>query len=45
MHNLIEGGTTDPDQVRCVHYHRSVGHGEPVGLGGPLFGYEKEREK
>ncbi|NKB70099.1 MAG: cytochrome c nitrite reductase small subunit [Candidatus Latescibacteria bacterium] len=32
---LIHGGATDPEAVRCVHCHRSVGHGESVGLGGP----------
>jgi cytochrome c nitrite reductase small subunit len=35
VHNLVEGSTTDPDAVRCVHCHRSVGHGGKVGLGGP----------
>ncbi|MBX2812910.1 MAG: cytochrome c nitrite reductase small subunit [Myxococcales bacterium] len=25
---------------RCVHCHRSVGHGESVGLGGPMFDLE-----
>jgi cytochrome c nitrite reductase small subunit len=41
VHNLIEGSTTDPDAVRCVHCHRSAGHGATAGLGGP----ERETEK
>jgi cytochrome c nitrite reductase small subunit len=27
---------------RCVHCHVSVGHGEPVGLGGPMKAHEDE---
>jgi len=34
-HDLVAGATTDPDAIRCVHCHRSAGHGDPVGLGGP----------
>ncbi len=41
VHNLLEGSTTDPDAVRCVHCHQSVGHGEKVGLGGPERSTEK----
>lgn len=36
VHEVVAGSTTDPDAVRCVHCHRSVGHGETVGLGGPM---------
>ncbi|MBN2055988.1 cytochrome c nitrite reductase small subunit [bacterium] len=31
---LVSGATTDRDAVSCVHCHQSIGHGEPVGLGG-----------
>jgi cytochrome c nitrite reductase small subunit len=31
--DLVPGSTTDADAVSCVHCHRSVGHGETVGLG------------
>jgi cytochrome c nitrite reductase small subunit len=41
VHDIVEGGTTDPDAVRCVHCHRSVGHGDTVGLGGPERSIEK----
>jgi len=30
-----QGGTDDGATPRCVGCHASVGHGEPVGLGGP----------
>ena len=33
VHEMVAGATTDRDAVRCVHCHRSVGHGETVGLG------------
>jgi cytochrome c nitrite reductase small subunit len=33
VHDLLPGSTTDADAVSCVHCHRSVGHGETVGLG------------
>ena len=35
VHELVAGSTTDDGAVSCIHCHRSVGHGEPVGLGGP----------
>jgi len=35
VHDLVAGVTTDLDAVSCVHCHKSVGHGEAVGLGGP----------
>lgn len=34
VHELVSGATTDPDSIRCVDCHASVGHGETVGLGG-----------
>jgi cytochrome c nitrite reductase small subunit len=27
VHEIVKGSTTGPDAVRCVHCHRSVGHG------------------
>jgi cytochrome c nitrite reductase small subunit len=27
VHGIVSGSTTDADAVRCVHCHRSVGHG------------------
>ena len=35
VHELVRGGATDDELVRCIHCHQSVGHGEAVGLGGP----------
>jgi len=35
VHDLVAGATRDPQAIQCVHCHRAVGHGEPVGLGGP----------
>jgi len=32
----------NPESVRCVHCHQTVGHGEPVGLGGPDLGEAAE---
>jgi cytochrome c nitrite reductase small subunit len=34
VHEIVAGSTTDRDAVRCVHCHRSAGHGDRVGLGG-----------
>ena len=39
--NLTHGSTQGSDSVSCVHCHRTVGHGEPLGLGGPLREEEK----
>ena len=39
--NLVHSNTTGPDAVQCVKCHRTVGHGEPVGLGGPIKEHEK----
>jgi cytochrome c nitrite reductase small subunit len=33
VHDIDAGGPREA--LRCVHCHVSVGHGEPVGLGGP----------
>jgi len=27
VHQIVSGSTTDADAIRCVHCHRSVGHG------------------
>jgi cytochrome c nitrite reductase small subunit len=35
VHDLLTGRQGEADALRCVHCHASVGHGEPVGLGGP----------
>ena len=35
LHDIVAGSTSDPDATRCVHCHRSVGHGSSAGLGGP----------
>ena len=33
LHELLSDATTAADSVLCVHCHRTVGHGERVGLG------------
>jgi cytochrome c nitrite reductase small subunit len=33
---MVHGATKNPDAVRCVHCHATVGHGDRAGLGGPL---------
>jgi cytochrome c nitrite reductase small subunit len=40
---LVEGATTGAQTGHCIHCHRSTGHGEPVGLGGPDQGKRAER--
>jgi cytochrome c nitrite reductase small subunit len=42
VHMLVAGATTADDAVDCVHCHRSVGHGEAVGLGGRDRGIASE---
>lgn len=32
---MLPGASTDENAIRCIHCHRSVGHGDSVGLGGP----------
>ena len=39
--NLLHSNTKDQGAVKCVKCHRTVGHGEPVGLGGPIQEHEK----
>jgi len=34
VHEQVAGSTTDPDSIRCVHCHATVGHGSRAGLGG-----------
>ena len=34
-HDLVVGVNGPADEVRCVHCHVTVGHGETTGLGGP----------
>lgn len=41
VENLTHGSTTADNAVSCVKCHRGVGHGETVGLGGPLRADEK----
>jgi cytochrome c nitrite reductase small subunit len=33
VHDLVARTGREEDEVRCVHCHRSVGHGETTGLG------------
>ncbi|MBN1586210.1 MAG: cytochrome c nitrite reductase small subunit [Candidatus Omnitrophica bacterium] len=33
VHDLLLSAKSDEDALNCVHCHRSVGHGETVGLG------------
>jgi cytochrome c nitrite reductase small subunit len=40
--DLVHSNTSDLGAVRCIHCHRSVGHGEKTGLGGPVSDSEKE---
>ncbi|MCJ7558244.1 MAG: cytochrome c nitrite reductase small subunit [Gammaproteobacteria bacterium] len=35
IHEMVLGVNGKPDEVRCVHCHVTVGHGETTGLGGP----------
>lgn len=36
VENLTHGGMADSGSMGCVKCHRTVGHGEPAGLGGPI---------
>jgi cytochrome c nitrite reductase small subunit len=42
VHELAASATAQGDENRCVHCHVSVGHGEPLGLGGPDRGEQEE---
>jgi cytochrome c nitrite reductase small subunit len=33
IHDMTHGATSAEDAVNCMHCHRSVGHGDSVGLG------------
>jgi cytochrome c nitrite reductase small subunit len=33
VHDLVTGTSDKPNDVPCVHCHRSVGHGDTTGLG------------
>lgn len=36
VHDLVvTAGERPAEEARCVHCHRSAGHGDPLGLGGP----------
>ena len=35
VHDILHGSRMSTNTIRCVHCHRSVGHGERAGLGGP----------
>lgn len=41
VENLAHGSTVGTGAVRCVKCHQTVGHGEPMGLGGPIRPDEK----
>ncbi|MHB9029088.1 MAG: cytochrome c nitrite reductase small subunit [Candidatus Latescibacterota bacterium] len=40
---MAGSAATGAQNGQCVHCHRGVGHGEPVGLGGPDRGERSER--
>ncbi|MCB9059480.1 MAG: cytochrome c nitrite reductase small subunit [Calditrichae bacterium] len=40
VNDLVHGSAKDADDIRCVHCHMGVGHGEKVGLGGPFSSNE-----
>lgn len=42
VHDIATGPRGNADELRCVHCHLSVGHGERAGLGGPLH-YDVEQ--
>ena len=45
VHELISGSTVDSEAFSCIHCHRSVGHGETVGIGGPEHIFQKKAIK
>ncbi len=44
LHETMTGSSTRYEPGRCVHCHRSVGHGQWLGVGGPDRGAAKESE-
>ena len=44
LHDTTFDESKKQDAMQCVHCHRSVGHGEWVGLGGPDRGEAAEKE-
>lgn len=45
VHGMAPGRGRGAAEILCTHCHRSVGHGEPLGLGGPLRPEELEVTK
>jgi cytochrome c nitrite reductase small subunit len=45
VETMSAAAAASPAAVRCVHCHSGVGHGEPVGLGGPDRGERAERSQ
>ncbi|MDJ0521184.1 MAG: cytochrome c nitrite reductase small subunit [Planctomycetota bacterium] len=43
-HEIAAGASQHDDATRCTHCHRSAGHGETVGLGGPFQASEIPEE-
>lgn len=43
LHDSTLAGAQGDDALRCVHCHRSVGHGEWLGLGGSDRGEAQEK--
>jgi cytochrome c nitrite reductase small subunit len=44
LHETTLAAAKDPKGMRCVHCHRTVGHGQTLGLGGPDRGVAAERK-
>jgi cytochrome c nitrite reductase small subunit len=42
IHEMVLGVNGRPEEVRCVHCHVTVGHGDTTGLGGPEVSYSLE---
>ncbi len=45
VHELVVGVNGAAEEVRCVHCHVDVGHGETTGLGGPEIIASTEEQK
>lgn len=41
VNELVHSVVEKQDAIQCIHCHRSVGHGQTAGLGGPLSPNEK----